>query len=138
MIHKNYQLDDGFTAVELLITLFVASIFLFAGYQLYTQVSFDGIETEKMAKLSNITYERVQQAGVAATTNNPYGCKSTSLSTVGPNSEQISGIGTVRFTTVTSCPSGVDSSANLFLVKVTASYTSNGADKQVQHALYAN
>ena len=37
-----HHFDDGFSAVELLITLFIGSIFLLAGYQLYSFVLRNG------------------------------------------------------------------------------------------------
>jgi len=139
MIYKKYhKREKGFTAVELLITLFVAAVFLFAGYQLYTQVTRDGRDAEKMAKLSSIAYERAQQTGATVAASYPYGCKSTSQSTTGPASEDIQNIGTVDFTTVISCPGGINASADLFLVTVTASYKNNGVSEEVEHAIYAN
>ena len=52
---KHSYFNNGFTAVELLITLFVASIFLFTGYQLYAQVIRDGQEAANLSEMSNVT-----------------------------------------------------------------------------------
>lgn len=145
MIVTNRLMQEGFTAVELLITLFIAAIFLFSGYQLYTQVTYDGADAEKMAKVSNIVYEKAQKAGTTVSTNHPLGCKTASETPLppppalpAPVTEQVSGVGSVDFRTVISCPQGAEASANLFLIKVTATYKNNKAERKVQHALYAN
>ena len=46
----------GFTAVELLVTLFVAAAFLLAGYQLFNVVIRDGGNTRVEASASNVAY----------------------------------------------------------------------------------
>jgi|GEM_PF-812320 len=51
----------GFTTVELLITLFVASAFLISGFQLYIFVIKDGGEARAQAKASNVAYDYLQQ-----------------------------------------------------------------------------
>lgn len=129
--------QDGFTAVELLITLFIASIFLFAGYQLYNQVTIDGENADNDAKLSNIVYEKAQAAGNNAALKYPNGC-STAAATTDGNTENIEGIGNVTFTTDVSCPAGNNAQADMFLVRVKASYFGNGATREVEHAIYAN
>lgn len=137
MTSINYIKEAGFTAVELLITLFIASVFLFAGYQLYNQVTIDGKLAENVAKLSNITYEKAQTKGSEVAVSNPKGCgASDQADTV--TTEQISGIGTVRFTTNITCAVGTDEQASLFMVKVTAVYDDAGAQRSVQNAVYAN
>lgn len=141
MINRNTE--DGFTAVELLVTLFIAAIFLFSGYQLYTQVTRDGREANQSAKISGILYEKQQAASATVTAAYPNGCVAGSLKTPpsDPGSfvtEQVEGIGSVTFTTTISCPQGTAASADLFLVKVKASYTTNGTNKDLEQAIYAN
>ena len=135
--------QQGFTAVELLITIFIAAIFLFSGYQLYTQVNRDGTNASRMAFLSSKAYEKVKAAAATVSANYPGGCISTSESLPSPpnppdtESETIAGIGTVTFTTKISCPYGAASSIDAFLINVKASYTYNGK-KEVERAIYAN
>ncbi len=136
MTHTN-SLKNGFTAVELLITLFIASIFLFSGYQLYTQVTRDGKEAGQMAKLSGLLNEKSQTASSTVTAAYPSGCVAASEGTT-TNTEQVSGVGSVTFTTTISCPQGTSTSTDLFLVKVKAAYTANGIAKELEHAIYAN
>ena len=52
MNHQSNQ--SGFTAVELLITLFIAVAFIATGYQLYTAILKDSAETRNQANASNI------------------------------------------------------------------------------------
>lgn len=57
----------GFTAVELLITLFIAAAFLAVGYQLYGVIIKDSGEARDRARASNISYQQLRK--IAATTN---------------------------------------------------------------------
>lgn len=49
--------ESGLTAVELLITLFVAAAFLIAGYQLFNIVIRDGGEIRAESRANNLAYE---------------------------------------------------------------------------------
>lgn len=51
----------GFTAVELLITLFVAAAFLVAGYQLFNLVIRDGGDTRVEATAGNVAYDYLRR-----------------------------------------------------------------------------
>ncbi len=62
--HKSTQ---GFTAVELLVTLFVAAAFLIAGYQLFNVVMRDGGETRAQAAAANTAYAYLRQYSDSAT-----------------------------------------------------------------------
>lgn len=66
--------QQGFTAVELLVTLFVASAFLIAGFQLYSVVIKDGGEARAQSRASNVAYQYMRQYSDSAT--NP--CSNTS------------------------------------------------------------
>lgn len=65
MIHTTTQ--EGFTAVELLITLFVAAAFLVAGYQLFNVVINDGGDTRAESRASNVSYDYLRRYSNAAT-----------------------------------------------------------------------
>jgi len=58
---KKTKTTNGFTSVELLVTLFVAVAFLMSGYQLYNMIIKDGGEARARAKASNIAYKYLQQ-----------------------------------------------------------------------------
>lgn len=53
--------QSGFTAVELLVTLFIAAAFLLAGYQLFTFVVRDGGETRSEAKATGVAYDYLRR-----------------------------------------------------------------------------
>lgn len=57
----------GFTAVELLITLFVAAAFLAAGYQLFNLVIVDGGNTRAESAAGNIAYDYLRRYSDSAT-----------------------------------------------------------------------
>lgn len=57
----------GFTAVELLVTLFVAAAFLVGGYQLFNVVIKDGGETRSESRAANIAYDYLRRYSDSAT-----------------------------------------------------------------------
>lgn len=65
---KKRLTESGFTAVELLVTLFVAAAFLIAGYQLFTVVIRDGGETRAESLASNVAYDYLRQYAGNVTT----------------------------------------------------------------------
>jgi prepilin-type N-terminal cleavage/methylation domain-containing protein len=60
------RLQQGFTAVELLITLFIAAAFLIAGYQLFSIVIKDGGDTRAESKAANVAYDYMRQYSTSA------------------------------------------------------------------------
>ena len=62
------QQQFGFTAVELLITLFVAAGFLIASYQLYNLIIKDGGSTRSESRAANVAYDYLRQYSASATT----------------------------------------------------------------------
>lgn len=131
-------LQRGFTAVELLITLFIASVFLFAGYQLYTQVTRDGNDADRTARLSNEVYERMRLESAKVTAANPSGCPAGLASPAADPSTTVGGVPNVIITVTYSCPAGTSPVYDLFLIDVSASFTVNGVAQKVEHATYAN
>lgn len=57
----------GFSAVELLITLFIATAFIATGYQLYSIIIKDGGAARMRAKASNIAYDNLRRYAPQAT-----------------------------------------------------------------------
>jgi prepilin-type N-terminal cleavage/methylation domain-containing protein len=139
MSSANHTFEQGFTAVELLITLIIASVFLFAGYQLFTQVTRDGSSANRDAELSSIAYERMRKAALDASTASPSGCAAASEGVTTTN-EAITGIGTVTFKVTIDCPYSTTpgSLTDIFLVKVEASYPDAGTTRKVEHATFTN
>ena len=60
--------ESGFTAVELLITLFVAAAFLVASYQLFNLIIKDGGATRSESRAANVAYDYLRQYSASATT----------------------------------------------------------------------
>ena len=134
------RLEQGFTAVELLITLIIASLFLFAGYQLYTQVTRDGSDANKTAMLSNLVYEKLNQEATATTSAAvaAAGCTSASVRDDTAAPVAVPGLGNVTYRTQVSCPNSASGTLDVFFVKVTGSYNDRGITKEVQHAAFVN
>lgn len=131
--------EAGFTAVELLITLFIAAVFLFAGYQLYVQVMRDAADADKTARVSNIVQERLREQLTTVSGQYPNGCVAASASTLN-ESQTIQGIGTLSLTIVTRCPiaPATGSATDLFQATVTGSYNDGGQTRTIQHSSYTN
>jgi len=106
--------QEGFTAVELLITLIIASMFLFAGYQLYSQVTRDGNDANRLAKVSNTAYELLRERGATVSAANPNGC---GFSSGGSNQTVVDN---VIYVITESCPQGAANRVDVFLIKVSA------------------
>lgn len=118
----------GFTAVELLITLFVAAAFLTAGYQLFSLIIQDGGDTRAESTVSNEAYNYLRQYSNSAT--NP--C---AVSTPLSNSPvTITGVSDSRVTVNVSCPQS--STLSLNKVEVVITYETGSGPKTVKHATY--
>ncbi|HRJ06128.1 MAG TPA: prepilin-type N-terminal cleavage/methylation domain-containing protein [Candidatus Saccharibacteria bacterium] len=138
MMSVSEYMQKGFSAVELLITLFIASIFLFAGYQLYTQVLKDGADADKTARISNLVYERLRKATAATTESAPAGCAASNESTTN-ETPIVSGFSSVTLTIVVDCPYSTSGSlSDLFYVSVSASYNDGTGIKVLKHAVYTS
>lgn len=125
MISSAHQ--AGFSAVELLITLFIAVIFLAAGHQMYTNIIRDSSEVRQRAQASSIAYDYLQRYAATA----PQPCaSSTPLSNVAvPATHE--GLNDVRVSIQYSCP---PASTRLARVQATVNY---GQGRSVVHAMYA-
>ncbi len=126
--------QDGFSAVELLITLFIGSVFLLAGYQLSTQVSKDGADATKTAKVSNIVYDRLRKIRFDTVS----GLCNGGTAPTAPSNEQVAipGLrGNATLATTYSCPfSGV----GVVKVTITATYNDGISNRVLSHAIYSN
>ncbi len=124
--------DYGFTAVELLITLFVAAAFLIAGYQLYFVVLKDNGGTQAQAKAANVAYNYLRQYG--ATLSAP--CSPATPVIASPLS--VSGLTNVTVTVSITCPysssSGANDTTNVSRVDVVVNY--NNPTQTVEYTSY--
>ncbi len=123
---KKNSYQSGFTTVELLVTLFIAAIFLVAGYQLYTIVVKDSGETRAKANASNVAYDYLQRYKSTAT--NPCVVQT-------PLSDQpitVLNISNATVTVAITCPYSSTNSIS----KVTATVKYNTPQQVVTNATY--
>ena len=55
---------DGLTTVELMVTLFVAALFILSGYQLYNAVNLRAGNSREMSEASNIAYRILREQAI--------------------------------------------------------------------------
>jgi Tfp pilus assembly protein PilV len=123
------RIAAGFSAVELLITLFIATAFIATGYQLYSIIIKNGSEARFRAKASNIAYDNLRRYAPQAT--NP--CAAVTP-TPAPTIPVGTGLSNTSITVTISCPFGVgDETAK---VQVSVKYST--PQQEVIHAIYVN
>jgi prepilin-type N-terminal cleavage/methylation domain-containing protein len=126
-----HGLQQGFSAVELLITLFVAAAFLVTGYQLYYSV----IERSGQARLrsiaTNVAYDNLRFYAAKVTAP----CTSTSNPTPTPTIPANSGLGDASITVSLTCPFGT--SNNITTVTVQVGYGPASDKEFTEHKIYA-
>lgn len=124
----------GFSAVEVLIALFIAAAFVTIGYQLYSVVAINSAQTRQQAKASNIAYDQLQRSAAVVST-----CSTTTVSqNIDPSTVDTSGLNNVRITVLTSAPYGCEVTPAVLLVKVTVAYGGASPQDEVSHAIYAS
>lgn len=124
MIYGNRQ--SGFTAIELLITLFVAAAFLIAGYQLFNVVIKDGGQARAESRAGNVAYDYLRRY----TANAVSPCVDQPLLTNSPIN--VDGLADAKITVRISCPDTTIPS--LSKIQVTLEY--NTGPQKVVYATY--
>lgn len=122
-------MQAGFSAVELLITLFIAAAFIATGYQLYSVVITDGGTALQQAQATNIAYDYLRRYSTEAT--NPCSVVTPSPTPTIPTTATLTN---ASIAASISCPYGT--SLNLSLITVTVNY--GIPQKQVVHELFVN
>lgn len=120
----------GFTAVELLVTLFVAAAFIIAGYQLFNVVIKDGGDTRAQATAANTAYNYLRRYSDMAT--NP--CSASAP--VANESITVDGLTDVFVTVVIECAQG--DTPSLSKVTVTISYNNDLPKKSLTYSTYVD
>lgn len=64
---KDRKNEKGFSAVELLITLIIGSLFVIMGFQLYAVTITNGAEARQEAQASNLAYSKLRQLSINGT-----------------------------------------------------------------------
>lgn len=123
--------SSGFTAIELLITLFVAAAFLVAGYQLFNVVIKDGGDTRAESAASNVAYDYMRRYADSEATNP---CTpSVPLSNSGVNVE---GAADATVSIEVSCPQA--DAPTLSKIEVTVNYGVGPDAHSVKYATYVD
>lgn len=121
--------SQGFSAVELLITLFIATAFVATGYQLYSVVIRDSENAREQAKASNIAYNALRQYSSQAT--NP--CTAITP-TPTPTVPSGSNLPNPSISVTITCPYGTSTGIS----KITATVSYGNPQIGVVHALFVN
>ena len=125
----------GFSTVELLVSLFVAAIFLATGYELYSMIIHDGGESRAQARASNAAYEyllkRKKDSTMILAT-----CASHTENDIDASSIA-SGLSNPKIDLVITCPNLTETPA-ISNIKITLKYKYGSKDKQVVYATYAS
>jgi prepilin-type N-terminal cleavage/methylation domain-containing protein len=122
--------ENGFTIIELLISLLVAGLILISAYQLFGVVNNDSLEVRQRAIASNIAYENLRTYSSSATnpctviTPSPQPSVPTDSTLVAP---------TAIVVTIT-CPYGTASNISKIAIKVTY----GNPQVEVNHALFTS
>jgi Tfp pilus assembly protein PilE len=121
--------ESGFTAVELLITLFVAAAFLVASYQLFNLIIKDGGSTRAESRAANVAYDYLRQYSASSTT---IPCTASSPLNNAPIT--VDGLSNATISiTVTCLPDAINS-----LSKVEADISYNNPQQTVSYATYTS
>lgn len=123
MKHK----QDGFTIIELLVTLFVAAIFLIAGYQIYTTV----IRTDGQTKAQVTAEGLATDYGAQYVASAPYPCVASQPLTDSPVTA--TGLSNVTVSVTISCPKSAPN--NVASINVIVKY--NSPQNQVSYSTWA-
>lgn len=129
MINLKQHSEQGFSAIELLITLFVAATFLATGYQLYVVVIESGGQARMRAIASNIAYDKLRFHAAQAT--DP--CTAVTP-TPTPTIPSGSGLGSGATISVTiTCPFGSTHTS-----RITATVNYGSPQQGVSHVIYTS
>lgn len=117
----------GFTAIELLITLFVAAAFLVSGFQLYNVIIKGGGNTRAQSRASNVAYDYMRR--YSSTVLNPCAVSTP----VNNASISVAGISAVTVKVDVTCPYA--SQTSLSKIEVTVNY--NNPQQTTKYSTYA-
>lgn len=131
------NLQAGFSAVELLITIFIAAAFVGSGYQLYIVISRSGADARDKATASAIAYEHMRKYTSLATNPCVENLSPTPAAAIPTGSPNYAALVNPSITASITCPYAA-SNSGVSLITVTVKYgPGTVADqKQVQHSVY--
>lgn len=124
----------GFTAVELLLTLFIAAAFLVAGYQLFNLIIKDGGQDRADARASNLAYDYLRRYSTSASATNPC-VAATPLSN---SAITVSGLSSTTVTVAITCPYSAASPPIVTISKVEVTVLYNSPQQTMKYSTYVN
>ncbi len=127
---RNSHSQAGFSAVELLISLFIAVAFVGAGYQLYALIIKNGGEARLRSRADNIAYEALRTYSPQAT--NPCSTVTPSPTPTLPSSTGPNGLPDATITVTFTCPYGTSDATTKLSVRVLY----GTPQKEVSHASF--
>jgi prepilin-type N-terminal cleavage/methylation domain-containing protein len=130
---KTQQLQSGFSAVELLITLFIAGAFLISGYQLYAAVTNNSSDVRLQAAANNLANDYLMRFKSDPTAINA-SCTPTIPQITPP--EMDNGLTNVKISVSVSCPGAVSTLNSLRKVEVAVKYGDDNPQKETRSATY--
>ncbi len=124
-----YSHKEGFTTVELLVTLFVAVAFITTGHQLYTSVIRDGAQMRQRAAASNLAHDYLRRRAdeISSCPSSPSNNTTNITNSDLPNAQ---------IETTISAPYGCSGTGYIALVKVRIIYGPYQQRKEVTHGTY--
>lgn len=126
----NQAVKPGFTAVEVLIAMFIGSLLLMGGYQAYTLVIDNTRESRERALISSFAYDAMRRYEVSRTAAPCAPQSGTITDDTVPVSPKVQ-IHSKQY--IISCPYG---STNTDISKVTVRIVYGSPQKEVIHAIY--
>lgn len=124
-----YSATPGFSAVELMISMFIAVAFIASGYQLYSVIIKDGSEVNYRTQASNIAYSYLRQYGTQPSGN----CVAKSTQTITMTaSEKATLPNNAKAYYDYTCPYGTGSS----VWRITTKVTYGTPTQEIAHALF--
>ena len=121
--------QEGFSAVELLITLFIAATFIAAGYQLFSVITKVSSEARQQAKASNVAYDYLRRYSEQAV--NPCAVVAPSPAPTIPSGTNLV---SASISASITCPYGLGTP----IAKVEVTITYGNPQTEVKHAVFLN
>lgn len=128
--------QSGFSAIELLITLFIAAAFLVSGFQLYNLIIKDGGQTRAQARASNVLYDYLQRYKPNAGSPCPAGGTRTPVNNQAIN---VTSLSNVTITVTISCPysSGAYTTKTLVTLKYNYGTGTSSSQETISNATFS-
>jgi len=123
---------NGFSAIELLVTLFIAMLFLSMGYSLYGTIIQSSSQNRQRSQADNIAFEYLRR--YEATVTNPCAV-TTPLNNVAVTGATAADLASPTVTVNITCPNST--TTVMSRVKVTVAYIDGGSSRNVYHEVYA-